>query len=266
MRYISFAGLFIVISWGLITFFTGQQAPAEAHSYRALYKVMDRTGAQVVQGEIHYWAELAPCTGMCSEEKMQEKADELFGLIAGRLVSIPVKKRENAEHSSQKNPGGEASDCQVVRREKTIAPGLQLQMVLQRMEQENDNPLHLLVVIRETGDARQINEMAGKLLALMDSRTVKSSLSFSLTGHVNEKMRLDQMETLAYQAARDSGGQQIQGVKDEHMVSVTGYLPELGEYIQAENMRINLNLALRYDANGDKTVVRAGTPLIAGWY
>ena len=50
------------------------------------------------------------------------------------------------------------------------------------------------------------------------------------------------------------------------MVSVTGYTPDLGDYLKAENLRINLNLAMRYDDYLGKTVIWAGTPLIAGQY
>ena len=266
MRNISLAGLFILFAYGLILFFSGGQVPVEAHSYQALYQVMNQTGAQIVHGEIHYWAELSPCSSLCSPEELEIKANDLFGLITGELGAGQGKKKEEYLPESHHEDEGNESFYRAVQREKTIAPGLHLRMVLQRMEQEGKNPLHLLVVIRETGEARQLESLVGKLLALLDSRTVKSSLAVSLTGHLDKIMALDEMEALAHQAARDSGGYQVQGVNDENMVSITGYLPELGEYLQAENMRINLNLALRYDDNVEKTVIRAGTPLIAGWY
>ena len=264
MRNISLAGLLVLLSYGLILVLSGRQAPAEAHSYQALYQVMNETGARIVQGEIHYWAELSPCSSFCSAEELETKADELFGLIAGELGPGQVGMKDN--FLSGKYPESCESIFRAVQREKTIAPGFHINLVLQRMEQEGKTPLHLLVVIRETGEARSLESLAGKLLALLDSRTISSSLSVSLTGHVDTKMALETMEALAYQAARDLGGNQVQGVKDENMVSITGYLPELGEYLQAEDMRINLNLALRYDEVLGKTVVRAGTPLIAGWY
>jgi hypothetical protein len=50
------------------------------------------------------------------------------------------------------------------------------------------------------------------------------------------------------------------------MISVTGYTPDLGDYLKAENLRINLNLAMRYDEYLDKTVIWAGTPLISRYY
>lgn len=264
MRYIPFVGLIILLSWGLFILFPGQQASEENNSYRALYRIMEMAGARIVKGEIHYWAEISPCSNPCSARELEEKADDIFQLISGELGTSRMEGVEAGESFSENHENG--ASTYRVERETNIAPGFQLQMALQRMEQDGNNPLHLLVVIRETGEAGQLEKKVNKLLSTLDSRTMKSSLSVSLTGHVNEKMDLFEMETLADTAARESGGQQVRSVKDESMVSITGYLPELGEYLQAENMRINLNLALRYDNNVEKTVIRAGTPLIAGWH
>lgn len=257
MRNFLLIGLMIIFSWGLLALYPGQPDAGNPHDYQGLYQVMEYTGASIVQGEIHYWAELDPVTEPLTAQEVEEKTDQLFQLLAGKLGGAAAEMIQTESSSSF---SGRA------KRSQYIAPGLDLQMDLQLLEQDGQDSLHLLVVLRETGEPRQLDEKAYQLLALLNSRTRKSSLSVSLTGHLEEKMDLGEMEKLAFTAAREAGGSQLQCVSDGSMVSLTGYLPQLQGYLQAENMRINLNLALRYDEHEGKTVVRAGTPLIAGWH
>jgi hypothetical protein len=91
-------------------------------------------------------------------------------------------------------------------------------------------------------------------------------MSFCLTGHLDGELTPEEMEELSLLITREIEGEQLQSISDGKMISVTGYTPDLGDYLKAENLRINLNLAMRYDEYLDKTVIWAGTPLISRYY
>ncbi|MDO9536137.1 MAG: YwmB family TATA-box binding protein, partial [Bacillota bacterium] len=141
-----------------------------------------------------------------------------------------------------------------------------MRLLLQSMEQEGEKIIHLLVTVIQEGDARELSSIAYRIPTLLKPEAQNSNMSFCLTGHLDGVLGSEEMEQLSLLITRDLRGEQVQSISDGGMVSITGYTPELGDYLRAENMRINLNLAMRYDDYLDKTVIWAGTPLISRQY
>lgn len=154
----------------------------------------------------------------------------------------------------------------VVEREQELFSGGHARLLLQHMDQDGQKVMHLQLTITRQGDTDQLGDLVSRLPAALKSEAESSNLSLCLMGHIDGELNPAQMEQLAQGITRQIGGEQVQSVQDGAMVSVTGYTSELGDYLKAENLRINLNLAMRYDDYLGKTVIWAGTPLIAGQY
>jgi hypothetical protein len=275
--------LFLVI---MLTFFIlgglyfatpERKASSQEDPYRLLCRIMQLAEAQVTEGELHYWASLGSCPEITSLPDLEARADVLLERISSRE---PLRKSANEEDfaaapgtatTSTAAGAGPATEngvpgSMLVERQRELNSGGQLRLLLQRMEQEDDNVVHLLVTITRKGEAPALGSLAHRLPGLIGQETKEGNLSLCLTGHLAGKMDAAAMEALAQQVAQEIGGEELQCVSDGRMVSVTGYTPDLGNYLRAENLRINLNLALRYDEYLDKTVIWAGTPLIARSY
>ena len=169
-------------------------------------------------------------------------------------------------YSAIKDGEDPSPEYMVVEREQELPSGGRARLLLQHMDQDGQKIMHLQLTITREGDAAQLGSLAFRLPAAFRSETENSNLCFCLTGHIDGELTPAQMEQLARSITRKIGGEQVQSVQDGAMVSVTGYTPDLGDYLKAENLRINLNLAMRYDDYLGKTVIWAGTPLIAGQY
>lgn len=271
-RFLFTAIIILLIICGALIHQAPERTASSQHEdpYRLLCRIMQLAGATVEAGELHYWASLGACPEITALPALEERADELLGRICGCdfLQVSPEDEGDPSPDSSSSTAEQESGepDYMFVERQRKLRSGGQLRLLLQNMEQEGEKVVHLLITIDKEGKTPALSSIAGRLPALLRTEAEEENLSLCLTGHLAGRLDSGEMEELARNIAREIGGQELQSVTDGQMVSITGYTPDLGNYLKAENLRINLNLALRYDDHLDKTVLWAGTPLITRMY
>lgn len=283
-RYLFFALILFIIA-GVFFMAPERQAPSGEDPYSTLHRLMQFSGAELVEGEFHYWASLGKCPQITSLPDLEAKADALLALVArgpaekstekgdsacceGYAQPLPVEDgichalyRPASRPDQENNP-----TYMVVEKFADLPHGERLRLLLQRMEQDGENIVHLLITVNQEGEAMQLGSMAYRLSALLEPQAEKGNLTFCLTGHLPGELSPADMQELMLDITRSIGGEQVQSTSDGKMISVTGYTPDLGDFLKAENLRINLNLAIRYDEYLDKTVIWAGTPIISRYY
>lgn len=294
MRRFLFTVIIIFLIICGVLFYLAPERKAFSHEdpYLLLCRIMQLAGATVTSGELHYWASLGVCPEITSLPALEAQADELLNRISrweplraaqknqdlpaataspaaetdfSHALPIPEREKEEGEGNGE-GEKDEAPAYMLVERHRELCSGGRLRLLLQHMEQEGSKVVHLLITVTKEGKAPLLGSMAGRLPALLRPEVEEGSLSLCLTGHLAGRLDPGEMEELARAVTREIGGEGLQSVTDGQMVSVTGYTPDLGDYLQAEDLRINLNLALRYDDYLDKTVLWAGTPLITRSY
>lgn len=290
MRRFLFTLFILLILCGVFFMVPERQAPSSENPYSALYRIMDLSGATVVQGELHFWASLGSCPQIVTLKDLEEKADILLERIVSpgsemggkpqdvhpgeKLSGQPSSAEKEVSHALYEPKREGKSELSLpdlplymmAERRAQLPSGGELRLLLQQMEQEGESVVHLLLTITQEGEALPLREYALRLPALLGGGLKDANRSFCLTGHLEKKLTLEEMEELSNFITRKVGAEQIQSISDGKMISVTGYTPELGDYLKAQNLRINLNLAMRYDEYQGKTVIWAGTPLISRYY
>ena len=282
--------LFIVLIFLIIVsvFFMApeRQVPSAENPYSTLYRIMQLCGAEVVEGELHYWASLGTCADIVTPADLETMADNLLARMMAREPSGGITGNGNGSSlpgdgeersfTAEKGlsyalyqPDGSLQEAPVymmAERFAELQSGGRMRLLLQRMEQEGASVVHLLITVNQEGEAQQLSTLAGRFPSLLGQDAQNANMSFCLTGHLDGELTPEEMEELCSLITREIGGEQLQSINDGKMISVTGYTPDLGDYLKAENLRINLNLAMRYDEYLDKTVIWAGTPLISRYY
>lgn len=282
MGRILLSAIIIFIIGGIFFMVPEQEATTQENPFLTLQHIMELAEASTVEGEIHYWALLGPSPENLSLDDLESRATEFLDRIvnqeqqnsvcASDVLSEPEDQKGFAHavyrsgESAVKDGKDSFPEYMVVEREQELLSGGRARLLLQHMDQDNRKVMHLQLTITREGDTAQLGDLASRLPAAFRAEAESSNLSFCLTGHIDGELNPAQMEQLARAITREIGGKQVQSVQDGAMVSVTGYTPDLGDYLKAENLRINLNLAMRYDDCLGKTVIWAGTPLIAGQY
>ncbi len=279
MRRFLLSAIILSVICGIFFMHPEQHAPTQENPFLTLQHIMELAEASIVEGEIHYWASLGPSPKNLSLEDLESRADEPLGRIA--IFEEPEEPKEFKEPEDQKGfahavyyskesvvKDGKDSfpEYMVVEREQELQSGARARLLLQQMDEDGRKTMHLLLTVTREGEIAPLSDLVSRIPAAFRSEAENSNLSFCLTGHIDGELLPGQMEQLAREITREIGGDKVQSVQDGGMVSVTGYTPDLGDYLKAENLRINLNLAMRYDDYLGKTVIWAGTPLIAGQY
>lgn len=281
-----------------IFFMSPQGAPGEENPYTPLYSVMDKSQAQVTHGELQYWAHLHGEEEINSVEDLERKADDILASLtsAANVSENAAGSRQKSEDAAFKKTDGvenlesqEGQDSQQLGSQEPLQedsrenyqqdqevnvaermeqlPGYgTLRLLLQDMKINGERNLHLLVTVTQEGRGGSLGQLSQRLPALLESEVKDSTLSFCLTGHIEQKLNQEEIEELALQLAHSLQGEQLEKVQEEKMISVTGYTPELDTQLQFGDQRLNLNLALRYDDHLQKTVIFAATPLIPRCY
>lgn len=270
MRRFLLSAIILSVIGGIFFMHPEQHAPTQENPFLTLQHIMELAEASIVEGEVHYWASLGPSPENLSLEDLESRADELLGRIASQDQPGEQKGFAHAVHRSGEPAGkdekGSVPEYMVVEREQELHSGGRARLLLQHMDQDGQKVMHLLLTVTREGEIAQLSDLVSRIPTVFRSEAENSNLSFCLTGHIDGELAPVQMEQLAREIAREIGEEQVQSVQDGAMVSVTGYTPDLGDCLKAENLRINLNLAMRYDDYLGKTVIWAGTPLISGQY
>ena len=271
MRRFLFLAIILFIIVGIFLMIPEKHAPSQENPYAALYHIMKLADASVVEGEFHYWASLGSYPEVNSLAELEARADELLSRFSSFYVDSGSKApaAETGITHAVLTPGADHTEgpvYMVVESERELQSGGMMRLLLQNMEQEGEKIIQLLVTVIQGGDARELSSIASRIPTLLKPEAQNSNMSFCLTGHLDGLLGSEEMEQLSLLITRDLRGEQVQSISDGGMVSITGYTPELGDYLRAENLRINLNLAMRYDDYLDKTVIWAGTPLISRQY
>ena len=237
--------------------------------YFLLHRAMELAEARVHQGELHYWAALDYTEKPLTAEALEELADVFMERLAPRFKpSYAFTRVEDNPQSKAVSGLGMTNrpDFILVEREGELYHGSRMRFLLQGMEDEGDRIVHLYITIYEEGEGRRLGELARRLPTQLEINARNSSLTFSLTGRIPMVMEIGGMERLAKDIAGKLGARQVECVRDEFMVSITGNTPLLKHVDGGGTLPVNLNLALRNDVCDDYTTIWAGTPIISGMY
>ena len=283
MRYLLFlASILFLITGGVLLFggtdkivAPGRGVAAERQAgepYFLLHRAMKMADVSIFKGDLHYWASLEqPGRGSLTSAELEYRADALLRRLFPRFVpafaTTRVKRDSPAMQDAVQAQGGSSfPDFILVEREGKFNHDGRLRLLLQGMAEEGERTAHLFITISEEGEARRLGKLARLLPALMEADARSSSLTFSLTGRIFAPMAGEDMERLALDVTGKLGARQKESIREEFIVSVTGYTPLLQYGGNGGNgpLPVNLNLALRPDAEGKSTIIWDGTPSSPG--
>ena len=282
-RFIFLAFIMFMITCGVL-FFSGEFDAAvpgnvgntdekNGEPYFLLYRAMEMAEARVYKGELHYWAALKAGPGPLTAEVLEAQADAVLQCLSPRFVPALASTRTEKYSTMfpvagglSQDPGTAPAEFILVERGGDLYHAGRLRLLLQGLEEDGGHTVHLFITIHEEGEAKRLGDLARRLPSLLELDARNTSLTFSLTGRIPVEMEGDAMERMAREIAGKLGARQVESIREEYMVSVTGYTPLLRHAGRADKLPVNLNLALRSDESGDGTVFWAGTPLISGMY
>jgi hypothetical protein len=217
-----------------------------------LETVLKATGASFVEGEIRYFASL--------ERRFLEMSElETILLAAAGRVGLDGGTAGRSE--------GDTYRVLDIKGKLTLGPDTHIVVQSNPGDASLNLPpqTYLLLICRDSS-LQRLKKTASRLEPVLQAQAPGGQISLFLTGEAGGRKSPAEMAELAERAVRAVDGRVVEGMREEGLLSISAYTPRFDRYLGGGRDRINLNLALRTDSTGNKTVVLAGFPIIHGSY
>lgn len=112
----------------------------------------------------------------------------------------------------------------------------------------------------------KLTHIQGSLLDYLETNTESYGFSVTYGTTFQGRIETDEYERIQEYVFRKLGGRITEGIRNDSLLSVSGYSPRLGKSLETDNGPINLNIAFRYNSFEDMTYMWLGTPVIAAEY
>ncbi|MCL6627219.1 MAG: YwmB family TATA-box binding protein, partial [Alicyclobacillus shizuokensis] len=109
-------------------------------------------------------------------------------------------------------------------------------------------------------------QLLARLRETAESTGGKAQISACIEGSLSARLIGAQQRQVIQQAYEAVHAARVEGVQSDLETSVSGYTPLAPTYILTDGRRMNLQVAVHYDAYHRRTDVLVGTPIILSTY
>ncbi|MDE7297672.1 MAG: YwmB family TATA-box binding protein, partial [Lachnospiraceae bacterium] len=102
------------------------------------------------------------------------------------------------------------------------------------------------------------------LEALKDLQVVQSETTMQFLGAYEGELPLERWDRIANSMIKELGGKIIYENRDKELYTIYAYSSQLPEYVSVDQKKINIQVAMRYEEDNNRTVVYLATPLLRG--
>ena len=100
--------------------------------------------------------------------------------------------------------------------------------------------------------------------ALKDLQVVQAETTMQFLGAYEGDLPLERWNKIANSMIKELGGKIIYENRDKELYTIYAYSSQLPEYVSVDRNKINIQVAMRYEQDSDRTVVYLATPLLRG--
>jgi hypothetical protein len=144
----------------------------------------------------------------------------------------------------------------------------EVSITLSSMRDSNTQSTTILIV-RAHHSGRDFVRLASEVAMIRKAVTGSGctpQISTCIEGFTNARMMGVQADGLVTRAFSAVGAHRVEGVKSDLLTSISGYSSKAPGYIQTNGQKMNLQVAVHYDAYHHRTNVLVGTPIITETY
>jgi hypothetical protein len=241
---ITIAAALTVISMVLVLRPVGLKMVASYREEQALLNVMRLCSAELQSVNVTGWARVAGSEEIALEVLVNDTAGLLKLADGGRTM----EEWENPYAQGFKVQG--------------VMPGGNTTAVLgQTMELlQGQRVTHLMISLgTEAGKAGYYKE---KIRQVLVAQNADEYVALTYTGKINRVLSQEELSARAEEAMAGAGATVLEKTVKDNLVSFTGYSPSLPDGLNYDGKKVNLNVALRSNAQEQVTYVYVASPVI----
>ncbi|HHW03952.1 MAG TPA: YwmB family TATA-box binding protein [Thermoanaerobacterales bacterium] len=191
-----------------------------------------------------------------SFEDMEKNKDRIIKLFGGKTQNFKSTKESDEMYRIINTEGWLDADTFL---------GVILQSVVLPEEYERE-PQTYLVVTATSRDMEKLKELQAKVRDAITSSGGQSRITTCITGTFDGKLNEVEQDKILEKFAQDLKIENPEQMRDEHTVSLLGFSTQLSDSITIMGHSYNVNIAIRYNSEDDRTYIWIGTPVISVEY
>jgi hypothetical protein len=237
----------IALMVGFIIIFGAKMPTLGVDKIGRFYKAFEATGAKYEYANINGWGKL--------KDEFAEIEDLKYYL---KLVSESLKIGDLPfKQIYDKNLRQVLLEYSDKERYVTV--------VVQSIKNDDRSETYLLIdeYLKNSDDLQKEKEAVERAFQRAKSKPI---IATSIVGSFKGNLSLEEKEGIVKEVFKSLNAKKVEGIEDTEVISLSGYIKNLGEYITVGNEKINLQVALRYNSYEDKTYIWVATPLIGTEY
>lgn len=184
--------------------------------------------------------------------------------IKASMIKLFDTKEQNFETTKESD-----EMYRILNTEGWLDSDIFLHIILQSVhlpEEYEEEPQTYLVVTVTSRDIAKLEELQSKVKNAVISSGGQSRITTCITGTFDGKLNEAEQDRILEKFARDLKIENLEKMRDDYAVSVLGYSPELSDSITILDKSYNVNIAMRYNSEDDRTYIWIGTPVISVEY
>jgi len=247
MKKIGIIGFLLCLLLGGWSFLLHSETASSADMGSFLTEAYTATGASVEGYTVHNWSVL---------DQQYRTPDQLKQLGHTLNKSFGIAGAEETATSD--------GDTVSYALRGTWANGAQVQIVLKSMKFTEHAPQTALV-LRVEKDGQELGDFTHAIEKVRDTALGANAvpqISTCIKGFLADKMEGGESNALVEKTFSAVNAKEIEGVRSDLVTSVSGYSPYSKDYIVTNGNKMNLQVAVHYDAHQGKTRVLVGSPIV----
>ncbi len=133
-------------------------------------------------------------------------------------------------------------------------------------ESHEDAETYLIVGFSHFGTPKNYSLLRTKMVRAFQPIADDVQYSTIISGSMAKKIEVSEMQNMTKMAFEKAGAKIMESHADARMVSVTGYTPAILNRLTLGAKKVNINMAVRYDAVANNTLIYLGSPIITTEY
>lgn len=143
--------------------------------------------------------------------------------------------------------------------------GQTILLLIQSQEDEGIQETHIVMDIWEENHMIDVHDLAQEVNTLLE-KYGHPEIVTCITGTFDGEIGKDKRGEILLDMEKFLDIREVESYNEEKMTSNVGYSPKIKEWITYNGKKVNIHMAMRYNAYEDKTYLWIGTPLILTGY
>ncbi|KXG76268.1 YwmB family TATA-box binding protein [Thermotalea metallivorans] len=232
--------LFMMMYLWILFFYPSKAISKE----EGLQRAFEVSGAKMAEYNIY------ARTGIPNQLQDAEEAEKLCRELAEQLgIKEPMVQRDDGQGNVQVWITGKYKE------------GQDIVVMVQSTQLEEVKETNFIIDL--TGQEQPASiEQIGKEIKNVLKQYGEVDISTWISGTYEGKLAKKEGIEIAVNIMAGLNAKEVEGIREENLISITGYSKEISEGLRYGGNKVNIQIALRYNSHEDRTYLWIGSPLI----